>query len=165
MYVTLLNHIACGALNGSIPLLVLYGITPDISILLLYRSAFYQPVLYATHDQHLPSESEERAVFWVGFGEHCGDAMTHKLLDKITQKNICRSAVRPSTKANPNHRLKVDGGEPSTSNKPIPKVPTVFIRSRQDDADPSIIKPMPKLDPDDLIGRTFLLPPQENGRN
>ena len=28
--------IACGALNGSIPLLVLYGITPDISIMLLY---------------------------------------------------------------------------------------------------------------------------------
>ena len=32
----ILNHIACGALNGSIPLLVLYGITPDISIMLLY---------------------------------------------------------------------------------------------------------------------------------
>ena len=31
----ILNHIACGALNGSIPLLVLYGITPDISIMLL----------------------------------------------------------------------------------------------------------------------------------
>ena len=60
----ILNHIACGALNGSIPLLVLYGITPDISIMLLYT--FYQPVFYATHDQHFPSESEERAAFWVG---------------------------------------------------------------------------------------------------
>ena len=29
-----------------------------------------------------------------------------------------------------------------------PKVPTVFIRSRQDDAGPSIIKPMPEFDPD-----------------
>ena len=95
----ILNHIACGALNGSIPLLVLYGITPDISIMLLY--AFYQPVFYATHDHHYPSESEERAAFWVGFGEHCGDAMTHKLLDKITQKIIYRSAVRPITKSNP----------------------------------------------------------------
>ena len=44
-----------------------------------------------------------------------------------------------------------------------PKVPTVLIRSRQDDAGPSIIKPMPEFDPDNLIGRTFLLPPQENG--
>ena len=157
----ILNHIACGALNGSIPLLVLYGITPDISIMLLYT--FYQPVFYATHDQHFPSESEERAAYWVGFGEHCGDAMTHKLLDKITQKIIHRSAVRPLTKSNPNHRLTEDGGEASTSKQPSSKVPTVFIRSRQDDADPSHIKPMPEFDPDDLIGRTFLLPPQENG--
>ena len=156
------NHIACGALNGSIPLLVLYGITPDISIMLLYT--FYQPVFsYATHDQHFPSDSKERADFWVGFGEHCRDAMTHKLLDKITQKIIYRSAVRPHTKSNPNHRLTEDGGEASTLKQPSSKVPTVFIRSRQDDADPSHIKPMPEFDPDDLIGRTILLPPQENG--
>ena len=44
--------------------------------MLLYT--FYQPVFYAAHDQHFPSESEERATFWVGFGEHCGDVMTHK---------------------------------------------------------------------------------------
>ena len=93
--------------------LVSYGITPDISIMLLYT--FYQPLFYATHDQHFPSEREERATFWVGFGELCGDAMTHKLLDKITQKIIYRSAVRPITKSNPNHRLDVDGGESGTS--------------------------------------------------
>ena len=97
--------------------------------------------------------------------------MTHKLLDKHTQKIIYRSAVRPITTANPNHRLEIDGGESGASigssegsKKPIPKVPTVFIRSRQDDADPSIIKPMPEFDPNDLIDRTFLLPPQEKGR-
>ena len=145
----------------SIPLLVLYGITPDISIMLLYT--FYQRVFYATHDQHFPSESEERAAFCVGIGEHCGDAMTDKLLDKITQKMIYRSAVRPITKTNPNHRLTEDGGDASTSKQPSSKVPSVFVRSRQDDADPSHIKPMPEFDPDDLIGRTLLLPPQENG--
>ena len=59
--------------------------------------------------------------------------MTHKLLDKTTKMIIYRSAVRPITAANPNHRLEIDGGESSTSKKPIPKVPTVFIRSRQDD--------------------------------
>ena len=57
----ILNHIACGALNGSIPLLVLYGIIPDIFIMLLYT--FSQPVFYATHDQHFPAESEECAAF------------------------------------------------------------------------------------------------------
>ena len=164
----ILNHIACGALNGSIPLFVSYGITPDILIMLLYT--FYQPVFCATYDQHFPSESEERAAFWVGFGEHCGDSMTHKFLDKITQKIIYRSAVRPITKSNPNHRLDIDGGESDASkgasegSKPTktPKVPTVFIRSRQNNAGPSIIKPMPEFDPDSFIGRTFLLRPQEN---
>ena len=97
-----------------IPLLVLYGITPDISTMLLYTCTFYQPVFYATHDQHFPLESEERAAFWVVFGEHCGDAMTHKLLDTITQKIIYRSAVRPITKANPNHRLAEDEGQYSS---------------------------------------------------
>ena len=71
----ILNHIACGALNGSIPVLVLYGITPDISIMVLYT--FYQPIFYATHDQQFSSESEEPVAFWIGFGEHCGDATTH----------------------------------------------------------------------------------------
>ena len=42
----LLNHIACTALDGKIPLLVLTGITPDISIILLFT--FYRPVFYAT---------------------------------------------------------------------------------------------------------------------
>ena len=135
--------------------------------MLLFCHSLWSSVLstciYTAHDQHFPSESEERAASWVGFGEHCGDAMTHKHLDKITQKIIYRSAVRPLTKSNPNHRLTEVGGEASTSKQPSSKVPTVFIGSRQDDADPSHIKHMPEFDPDDLTGRTFLLPPQENG--
>ena len=91
----LLNHISCAALDGKIPLFALTGITPDISIILLFT--FYQPVFYATYDQNFPSESEERAGYWVGFGEHCGDAMTDKLLDHETKKNINRSAVRPNS--------------------------------------------------------------------
>ena len=87
--------------------------------------------------------------------------MTHKLLHKITQTITYRSAVRPLTKSNPNHRHTEDGGEASTSKQQRSKIPTVFIRSKQHDADPSHIKPMPEFDSDDLIGRTFLLPPQE----
>ena len=87
----LLNHIACTAIDGKIPLIALTGITPDISIILLF--AFYQPVFYATYDQNFHCESEERAGYWVGFGEHCGDAMIHKILDHDTQKNIYRGVV------------------------------------------------------------------------
>ena len=149
----LLNHIACTALDGKIPLLALTGITPDISIILLFN--FYQPVFYATYDQHFPSESEERAGYWVGFGEHCGDAMTHKILDQDTQKIIYRSAVRPKKSSTPNHRLAPHGEEVSTSSDPSEdtissgsplgspegsspelKAPTVFIRFR-DEENPS----------------------------
>ena len=59
--------------------------------------------------------------------------------------------------------VQIECETPAHQKQPSSKIPTVFIRSRQDDADPSHIKPMPEFDPDDLIGRTFLLPPQENG--
>ena len=143
----LLNHIACTALQGKIHLLALTGITLDISIILLFT--FYQPVIYATYDQNFPSESEERAGYWVGFGEHCGDAMVHKILDHDTQKFIYRSAVRPKKSSTPNHTLGPHGGEVSASSDPSVettssgsppgspegssqrhKALTVFIRSR-----------------------------------
>ena len=138
-------------------------------------------MFYATYDQHFASESEERAGYGVGFGEHCGDAMTHKILDHDTQKNIYRSAVRPKNSSTPNHRLAPHGGEVSASSDPSEdkissgsplvdpegyspdqKAPTVLSRSR-DEENPSGSKPMPTFDPSDLIGRTFLLPPEENG--
>ena len=59
----ILNHISTASLGGQVPLQVLYGVTPDISIILLYT--FYQPVFCATHDQHFPSDSEESAGFWL----------------------------------------------------------------------------------------------------
>ena len=112
----LIIHIACPALDGKLLLFALIGITPGISIILLFT--FYQPVFYARHDQHFPSESEERAGYWVGFRQHCSDTMTHKLLDNETQKSIYRSAVRPQKSSTPNHRLAPQGGEVSTSSDP-----------------------------------------------
>ena len=112
----LLNHIACTTLDGKYPYLPLL-VSPQIfpsSILF----TFYQPVFYATYDQHFPSESEERAGYWVGFGEHCGHAMTHKILDHDIQKGIYRSAVRPKKSSTPNHRLAPHGGEVSASSDP-----------------------------------------------
>ena len=44
---------------------------------------------------------------------------------------------------------------------PKQKAPTVFIRSR-DEENASGSKHMPIIDPSDLIGRRFLLPPEEN---
>ena len=81
----ILNHLSRKALAGNVPLGMLYGVSPDISIILLYT--FYQPVFYATLNQSYPSASEERAARWVGFGDHVGDALTHKLLDDDTKKS------------------------------------------------------------------------------
>ena len=173
----ILNHISTASLGGQVPVQVLYGVTPDISIILLYT--FYQPVFYdATHDQHLRSDSEERASFWVGFAEHCGDSLTHMVLDDVTLKIIYRSALKPRTPKDPYIRLVDAGGEedhqphgkPTKHPTPVPNgensaqsdTPTVYIKSRHDDG-PTSSKPLPEFNPDNLVGRTFLLPPGDNG--
>ena len=68
-------------------------------------------MFYTTHDQHFPSESEERTAYRVGSGEHCGHAMTHKPLDHETQKFIYGGAARPQKSTSPNHRLAPHGEE------------------------------------------------------
>ena len=87
----------------------------------------------------------------------------------------------PKKSSTPIHRLAPHGGEVSASSDPSEdqissgsplgdqedyspkqKAPTVLIRSN-DEENPSGSKPMPTFDPTDLIGRTFLLPPEENG--
>ena len=105
-----------------------------------------------------------------------------------TQKIIYRNAVRPQKSSTPNHGLAPHGGEVSALSDPSEdtiypsedkissgsplghsegfspkqKTPTVLIWSR-DEENPSGSKPMPTFDPADLIGRTFLLPLEENG--
>ena len=71
----ILNHISCKSLNGQIPLTHLYGVTPDISILMMYT--FYQSVYYASHNKSFPPTSERKHAFWVSFGGYVGDAITH----------------------------------------------------------------------------------------
>ena len=82
----ILNHMSTASLGGQVPLQVLHGVTPDISIMILYT--FYQPVLYSTYDQYFPSESEERAGFRVGFAEHCSDSLTDMVLEADSLKII-----------------------------------------------------------------------------
>ena len=45
----LLNHISCESLKGQIPLTKLYGVTPDIIIIMMHT--FYKSVYYAYHNQ------------------------------------------------------------------------------------------------------------------
>ena len=95
----LLNHICCESLKGHVPLTKLYGVTPNISIIMIYT--FYQSVYYASHNQSFPSTSEEKHAFCIGFGQHVGDAITHKLLDSSSNKILYRSAVCPADDIHP----------------------------------------------------------------
>ena len=98
---------------------------------------FYQSVCSASHNQSFPSTSEEKHVFWVGFGEHVGDAITHKLLDSSSNKILYRSPVHPADDLHPNKCLLTDLGE-SVRSKPNP---ITFVKSHQD-LDKSVSKPM-----------------------
>ena len=153
----LCNRISCESLKGQIPLTQIYGVTPDISITMIYT--LYLSVYYASHNQSFPSSSEEKHVFWVGFGEHVGDAITHKLLDSSSNIILYRSAVCPADDIHPNKHLLTDLGEPAGSNKPKP---ITFVKSHHDH-DKSVSKPMAEYNSDNLIGRTFLLPPNQKG--
>ena len=93
-------------------------------------------------------------------------------------KIIYRSAIRPRTLKTPNQRLIDAGGEedyqphsktlkhPTSSSdvdKPTqPDIPSDFIKSRHNSG-PTPSKPLPEFNPDDLVGRTFLLLPEANG--
>ena len=93
------------------------------------------------------------------FGEHVGDAITHKLLDSSSHKIIYRSAVHPTDDLRPNKHLLSDLGASVGPNKPRP---ITFVKSHQD-LDKSVSKRMAEYNPDDLIGRCFLLPPNQKG--
>ena len=150
----IVNHISTASLGGQVTFQVLYGVNPDISIILLYIS--YQVIFYATHDQHFPSDSEDRAGFWVCLAEYCRDSLIHIGLAAETLNIIYRSALRPRSPKDPNKWLVDAGGEvdhqphsnPTKHPTPVPDdersaqstTPTVYIKSRHDDG-PTSSKP------------------------
>ncbi len=134
-------------------------------------------MFYTVDDPSFPSESPEALGYFVGISTHCGHAMTFKVLNPETHKVLLRSQVRPADDPlRPNLRLTdlFDGEPPSR----------IFVRSRHD---PDSMEDFPSLDPDsgevkqisnpsmvpvdtselvdtpDLVGRTFLMPGQQEG--
>ena len=156
MYVCfILNHTVCDAIGGKVPLQVATGSTPDISPLL--RFGFYEPVYYRIDDSDFPSDTTEKLGYCVGIAEHVGHAMTYKVLTADTKKVIYRSNVRTALDDD-SRNLRADILQPAEI--------TRIIKSKSDDDPPSDKEKgsMPVIEPLDLVGRTFLLTPQEDGQ-
>ena len=147
-----LNHTAVQSLNWRTPIESLTGSTPDISSLVLFR--FWEPVYYKVDDSSFPSESTEKLGRFVGIAEHVGHALTFKVLTDDTLKIIHRSNIRSAADpTSENLRANLDHGE---------QVPEI-IKSKHD-GELKEGKTLPTIDPEDLIGRTFLRLPEEDGQ-
>ena len=177
-----LNHLASPTLQGICPVQALEGSTPDISFLLHF--SFYEPVYYridsSEPDLNFPSSSNEKKGYWVGFADNQGDSLTWRILTEDTQKIIIRSGVTSALRTTTNQRLASPSGEGTTLPFPIPypqqsqnslpldpldaSTPNFeqFVKSQTGEDEDNPI-PMANIDIPNLLGRSFLLPPEDNG--
>jgi hypothetical protein len=132
-----------------------------LSPLLYFR--WYEPIYYRVDNSDFPSDSREERSRWVGVAEHVGHTMTFKILTDDTKKiiyhlNIC-SAVDPSS-----WNLHIDL---LNDDKPIKQIIKSYHDSDSADAldHGESQSAMPIVDPNDLVGRMFLMPPQEDGQH
>ena len=154
MYVCfIMNRMALHSIGGRAPAEHVYGETPDISMIPRFR--FWEPVYYQRDSKktgkEFPSSSNEEKGRFVGFSEDVGHKLTFKILTDDTQQVIYRSRVRSAVQTDVNYRLEDhDKYHNPQDNQEI-------VKSKTDD------KPIPVIDFDNLIGRTFLMLPQEDG--
>jgi hypothetical protein len=104
----LLNHTYNTSIK-MVPLHALVGSTIDISPLLRFH--FWERVYYKCVDSDFPSESREAVGHIVGISEHCGHAMTWKILTVDTKRIIYRSLVRAVSPSDANLRADMFDGE------------------------------------------------------
>ena len=149
----ILNRLSTESLDWLTPYEKAFGQKPDISAILAFR--WWEPVYYAIPGATYPNTKECLARI-VGIADHQGDAMTWLLLDDITKKVVCRSAVRtaidPST---PNLRAEhpiIDGTLSSDAGE-IHK-PILSVSDLTGHVDTSSLK-LPKFSPEELTGLTF----------
>ena len=177
-----LNHLASPALQGICPVQALQVTTPDASFMLHF--SFYEPVYYridsSEPDLNFPSSSNEKKGYWVGFANYQGDSLTWRILTEDTQKIIIHSGIRSALRTTTNQRLASPSGEGTTLPFPIPypqqstnslpldpldaSTPNFeqFVKSQSGEDEDNPI-PMANIDIPNPLGRSFLLPPEDNG--
>ena len=177
-----LNHLASPTLQGICPVQALQGTTPDVSFMLYF--SFYEAVYYridsSEPDLNFPSSSNDKKGYWVGFTDNQGDSLTWKILTEDTHKIIIRSGIRSALRTTTNQRLSSPSGEgttlpfpityPQQSTNSLPLDPLdvsapnfeQFVKSQSGEDEDNPI-PMANIDIPNLLGRSFLLPPEDNG--
>ena len=177
-----LNHLASPTLQDICPVQALQGTTPAVSFMLHF--SFYEPVYYridsSEPDLNFPSSSNEKKGYWVGFADNQGDSLTWRILTEDTQKIIIRSGICSALRTTTNQRLASPSGEGTTLPFPIPypqqstnslpldpldaSTPNFeqFVKSQSGEDEDNPI-PMANIDIPNLLGRSFLLPPEDNG--
>ena len=179
-----LNHLASPTLQGIRPVPALEGTTPDVSFVLHF--SFYEPVCYridsSEPDLNFPSSSNEKNGYWVGFADNQGDHLTWRILTEDTHKIIIRSGIRSALRTTTNQCLASPSGEGTTLPFPIPypqqstnSLPLdsldestpyfeQFVKSQSGEDEDNPIH-MANIDIPNLLGRSFLLPPEDNGEH
>ena len=179
-----LHHLASPTLQGICPVQALEGTTPDISFMLHF--SFYEPVYYridsSEPDLNFPSPSNEKKGYWVGFANNPGDHLTWRILTEDTQKIIICSGVPSVLRTTTNQRLASPSGEgtklpfpipyPQQSTSSLPLDPfdestpnfEQFVNSQSGEDEDNPIH-MANIDIPNLLGRSYLLPPEDNGEH
>jgi hypothetical protein len=156
----------------STPLRQAYGTDNDISPMLYF--SFYELVYYLVDEPTFPSKSKEVRGRWVGVSENVGHFMTYKILTDDTRWNIHRSNIRSAVDPNArNLHLDPLNDEPPEVIRSLRKAspasdhgedfslhsmePTDENPERPPTGDDTVI-----VDPQELLGRTFLMDTQED---
>ena len=152
----------------------------------MFHSSFYEPFHYRIDSSepefHFPSPSNENKGYWVDFADNPGDCLTWRILTEDTQKIIICSGIQNALRTTTNQRLASPSGEGTTLPFPIPypqqsknslpldpfdeSTPNFeqFVNSQsgEDEANPIH---MANIDIPNLLGRSSLLPPEDNGEH
>ena len=175
-----LNHLASPTLQCICPVQALQRTTPDVSFMIHF--SFYEPVYYRidSSEPDLNSSSNEKKGYWVGFADNQGDSLTWRILTEDTQKIIIHSVIRSALRTTTNQRLASPSGQGTTLPFPIPypqqstnslpldpldaSTPNFeqFVKSQSGEDEDNPIH-MANIDILNLLGRSFLLPPEDNG--
>ena len=152
----------------------------------MLHSSFYESVYYRIDSSepffNFPSSSNDNKGYWAGFAANQGDSLTWRTLTEDTQRIIICSGIQSALSTTTNYCLASPTGEgttlpfsipyPQHSKNSLPLDPfdaytpnlEQFVNSQSGEDEDNPIH-MATIDILNLLGRSFLLPPKDNGEH